>query len=105
MTTYTATAPNGLRIKRISDRNYTHASFVVFPAGGFRFVGFSSSADLALKAAKADNNWGVRTSKQEAKFYRNRDRAKYLATMEFIKEEQARVATHKIVVVEVEVAA
>ena len=51
MTTYTATAPNGLVIAQTGKATFTHASFLVANNGETSFVGFAKSAAAADKTA------------------------------------------------------
>ena len=51
MTTYTATAPNGLVISKSGKATFTHASFLVANNGETVFVGFAKSANAADNTA------------------------------------------------------
>lgn len=101
MNTYTATAPNGEVFTRTTKSNYTHAALVLEADGTYTLAGFSTNADLALKAAKREINWLTSLMANDLKAFRFSDRDRYAKGMERIAAARIENAKRTPLVVEV----
>ena len=102
MNFYKVETPNGDVFTRNSKKEYTFAAFIEESNGLYTFVGFSSTKDLAIKAAKQQINWLIPIWKKDAEYLKYKNPERYLEIKANIVEEIEFAANRNPIAIQVE---